>query len=220
MYHRYRTPASPAALAGCTLVALLSAAPAAAQEEQRLSPLDSVTTTLDGADLAVQYGRPSMRGRAVFGGLVPFGEVWRTGANEATHFRTDTELRIGGTRIPAGEYTIYTIPGQEGWTLIVNRQTGQWGTQYDPERDLARIPMLVESLDNPVETFTVSIVSSPDAGGTDGELRLEWERTRASVPIRVAGTEAPGDSAGPGGDAGTDPGDGARDGAAETTDDA
>lgn len=184
--------------------------PAAAQQGgggERLSPLDSVSVAVgEEARIEIRYGRPSMRGRVVFGDLVPYGEIWRTGANEAAQLTTDTDLRLGDTALPAGDYSLYTIPDRRSWTLIVNRQTDQWGTQYDPARDVARIPMAVERLNHPVETFTISVVPAggvPAEGagagpgeetgpvdgaesGADAVLRLEWERTRASVPVRVA----------------------------------
>jgi hypothetical protein len=116
------------------------------------------------------------------GGLVPYGRVWRTGANAATTLVTDVDLELGGTRVPRGTYTLYTIPTAEGWTLIVNRQTGQWGTQYEAARDLARIPMQVSRLRAPVEQFTIALERGRAGAGT---LALEWETTRAAVPFRV-----------------------------------
>lgn len=182
-------------IAGFALVAALAAGAflsteaAAQQQDQRLSPLDSVKATVEGAEIHVQYGRPSQRDpdtgedRQVFGGLVPFGQVWRTGANEATHIRTTRDLRIGDTRVPAGHYTLYTVPGEESWTLIVNEQTGQWGTQYDEGRDLARIPMRVESLESEVDTFTIDVAS--DVEGHDGALVMKWEAMKAWAGLDV-----------------------------------
>jgi Protein of unknown function (DUF2911) len=147
-----------------------------------LSPRDSATQTIGVAELSVNYGRPSKRGREIFGGLVPYGVVWRTGANQATHFRTDHELMVGTVRVPRGTYTLWTIPDKESWTLIVNRVTGQWGTDYDKTQDLGRIPMKVASLPEPVEQFTIAIAST---GGASGVLTMTWDTTQASVPIRV-----------------------------------
>ena len=111
------------------------------------------------------------------GELVPFNKVWRTGANEATSFVTEADLVMGGATIPKGSYTLYTIPATDKWTLIINKQTGQWGTSYDQSQDLARVDMKVENLTEPVEQFTISFTSSPEGG----VIKLEWENTRASV---------------------------------------
>lgn len=172
------------AAASAALFALVLApdASAAQEDEERLSPLDSVRAEIDGAEIAIQYGRPSMRGREIFGGLVPYGEVWRTGANEATHFRTSADLRLGDTEVPAGHYTVYSIPAEDEWTLILNEQTGQWGTEYHADRDFARIPLNVERLESAVDTFTMEL---EEDGGHDGVLALEWEDTRAWTGIEV-----------------------------------
>ena len=163
-----------------------AARPAAAQQQgqQPLSPRDTVHFQApSGQHVYIDYGRPAMRGRRIMGELVPFGRVWRTGANAATTLVTPVDLQIGETRIPRGTYTLYTIPSQGGWTLIVNRQTGQWGTQYEQARDLVRIPMRVSSLERPVERFTIGFEPGRNGQGT---LAMEWERTRAYVPFRVA----------------------------------
>ncbi|HEX6040404.1 DUF2911 domain-containing protein [Longimicrobium sp.] len=155
----------------------------AGQQMGTLSPRDSVTSTIGGATVNVAYGRPSMRGRRVMGQVVPFGEVWRTGANEATAFRTDRDVMIDGTRVPAGSYTLWTVPAADGWTLIVNRQTGQWGTVYDAAQDLARIPVRIETASGaPVEMLTMRF--EPSSGGSS--LVIAWENTRVLVPITAA----------------------------------
>lgn len=146
-----------------------------------LSPRDTVRARIGNAALLVDYGRPARRGRVVFGGLVPFGETWRTGANEATHLTTDRDIELGGTRLPAGTYTLWTVPGEDGWTLIVNSRTGQWGTVYDADYDVLRVPMRVTRLPSLVERFTIGI--APEGRG--GVLRMRWEETEASVPFRV-----------------------------------
>ena len=169
----------------CLLLIGVASPPVAAQEDaERLSPLDSLRVAVGTAEIEVRYGRPSMRGRVIFGDLVPYGRVWRTGANEATQLSTDADLLLGEHRLPAGRYSLFTIPDRAGWTLIVNRLSDQWGTQYDPDRDVARIPMDVERLNRPVETFTISVVPT-GVEEAEAVLRLEWERTRASVAIRV-----------------------------------
>ena len=183
----------PLALAAALLATGL-AAPLAAQQpgmqmpggNQRtlLSPRDTVEVSLEGgARIRVDYGRPSMRGRRIMGGLVPWGRVWRTGANAATTLTTDTDLRIGDALVPRGTYTVFTLPGEREWLLIVNRQTGQWGTQYDASRDLVRIPMRRETLRAPVEQFTIRLARGTGGGAT---LAMEWENTRATVPVRPA----------------------------------
>ncbi|OLD00914.1 MAG: hypothetical protein AUI99_08070, partial [Gemmatimonadetes bacterium 13_1_40CM_3_69_22] len=113
----------------------------AARSLGTLSPADSVRATLAGATLAVRYSRPSMRGRAIFGNVVPWNKVWRTGANEATVLETSADLVIAGTSLPAGKYSLWTVPSPDGWKLIVNNNTGQWGTQYDAKHDFARLDM-------------------------------------------------------------------------------
>jgi hypothetical protein len=146
-----------------------------------LSPRDTARARIATADIEVDYGRPARRGRVVFGGIVPWGEVWRTGANEATQLTTTADLELAGVRLPAGSYTLWTLPTRAGWTLIVNSRTGQWGTIHDAEYDVLRLPMRVSALDPPLERFT--IVVEPEDGG--GALRLRWEDVDASVPFRV-----------------------------------
>lgn len=172
------------ALVAATL-SLLFALPLVAQENKPriLSPRDSTVQTIGDARLVIDYGRPSKRRREIFGALVPYGLVWRTGANEATHLRTDRDVMIGNVRVPRGTYTLWTIPDRAGWMLIVNRETGQWGTDYDASNDLGRIPMEVATLRTPVEQFTIDIDSQ---GSGAGALRLSWDTTQASVPIRKA----------------------------------
>lgn len=147
-----------------------------------LSPADTVRAQVAGANVTIAYSRPSRRGRVIFGGLVPWDRVWRTGANAATGFATDRDLLIGDTRVPAGSYTLWSLPSRDGWQLILNRQTGQWGTQYDQAQDVARIPMRVETLSAPVERFTIAL--EPGAGG--GTLSLAWDNRRGTVAVRSA----------------------------------
>jgi hypothetical protein len=147
----------------------------------QLSPRDTIRASIGGANFTVTYSRPMKRGRVLFGETVPWGEVWRTGANEATHFHTDKGLVIGGTAVPAGTYTLWTIPRPEGWTLIINKQTGQWGTIYDPAKDLARIEMHDEAPVSRDEQFTISL-EPRDPGAV---LRLKWDDREAWVPIEI-----------------------------------
>ena len=143
-----------------------------------LSPRDSVkVASAGGATLSIDYGRPAKRGRVVYGGIVPYGEVWRTGANAATQFRTDRALDFGGTVVPAGFYTLWTRPTASGWKLLINSQTGQWGTQHDASKDVFVIDMTLSALPDVVERFTIGIVAT----STGGTLNLDWDRTRASA---------------------------------------
>src|SRR5271165_4436531 len=154
----------------------------AAQDKKPLSPPGEVNLKFaDGKTVAIQYSRPSMRGRKVFGGLVPYDQVWRTGANSATSLKTDVALTIGGASVPAGSYTLYTLPGMSSWKLIINKQTGQWGTEYDLGQDLARIDMKVTQRPSGLELFTISFDKT---GGNSATLKLEWENTIATVEVK------------------------------------
>ncbi len=146
------------------------------------SPHVKTSWTLDGATISITYGRPYAKGRQVFGSLVPYGEVWRTGADEATTLETSADLDIGGTEVPAGTYTLYTLPDQSDCQLIVNKETGQFGTEYAQEDDLARIDMEHETLPATVEQLTVNLAPQTDGGGL---LTIDWETTRVSVPVAV-----------------------------------
>ena len=151
-----------------------------AQERKILSPRDSVFLTLGKDTISVNYGRPSIRGRVIMGKLVPWDAVWRTGANLATHLRTTFDAMIDGAPLPKGLYTLWTLPSQDGWKFIINKQTGQWGTMYDERQDLARFDGTVERLTATVDTFTISL---PATGPSSGRLVLSWENTRVWVPF-------------------------------------
>jgi len=139
----------------------------------------------DGKTIMVDYSSPRAKGREIFGeasekALVPYGEIWRTGANEATKFMTDTNVTVGGKAIAAGSYTLFTIPKADKWTLIINKKTGEWGIPYKYEKDeLARVDMKVAKLPSPVENFTIAY----DKSGSGCTLRLDWETTRATVDV-------------------------------------
>jgi hypothetical protein len=166
------------------------------------SPPDSIRATIAGASIAVDYSRPSMRGRAIFGPgtatprpVVPWGEVWRTGANFATRLTTSADIVLGGRTIPAGTYTLWTLPSTTGWKLIVNKQTkapcktaaecsdpkraNLWGTDYSADSDLVRVDLPVTRLTEPVEQFTMGI----DPQGSGGLLWMRWEMTRLAIPF-------------------------------------
>jgi hypothetical protein len=146
-----------------------------------LSPRDTIRATVNDAHVLVDYGRPSVRGRTIFGDVVPWGVVWRTGANAATQLVTDKELTFGSSIVPAGTYSLFTIPSTNGWLLIINKQHGQWGTMYDQTKDLTRIPLETKSLPNLVEQLMFD-VSSQEGHGV---LSFKWERTMASAPFVV-----------------------------------
>jgi hypothetical protein len=177
------------ALAAGTL--MLGSAPLMAQQA-RVSPPDVTGGVIDGNRVTVYYSRPYTKdpktgaARKIWGGLVPFGQVWRLGANEATLLVTQQPLQIGGVTIPAGASTLFLLPQQNGPAkLIVNKQIGQWGSQYDEKQDLARIDMQTTTLDKPVDQFTMSVARNPNAAAGGGLLRLMWENMQYSVPFTV-----------------------------------
>ena len=134
----------------------------------------------DGKTVKIDYSSPRAKGRKVFGGLVPYGDVWRTGANEATTFVAGTNVTVGGKDVPAGSYTIFTVPKADAWTLVISKKTGEWGTDYPGEKeDLARVPMTVAKTSGPVENFTIGF----EQGGRKCSLHMEWENTRAKVEV-------------------------------------
>lgn len=146
-----------------------------------LSPLDSTVVDVDGAHVAVVYSRPFARGRQLVGGVIPMDQVWRTGANAATILRTSRDLRIGNLAVPAGAYTLWTLPTQSGATLIINKQTGQWGTEYDAAQDLGRVELQIANGPH-TEQFTIGLAPS---GASAGTLSLAWGEFVASVPFTV-----------------------------------
>jgi Protein of unknown function (DUF2911) len=164
---------------------LLSAATSAAFAQ--FSPPVQTSVTINGKKLAISYSAPSVRGRKIFGpgGVIsrdPTYPVWRAGANDATAFHTDADLDLNGVRVPKGDYTLWVLPEPSQWKLIVNRQTGQWGLEYHPDRDLGRIPMTMSKPAKPVETLKITLSSS---GGNQGKLDMEWENYIATVPFTV-----------------------------------
>lgn len=167
-------------LAVC-LFALAAILPAQDDKSKRPSPPASAECKLAGGKtVKVDYSSPRMKSRKIYGGLVPFGEVWRTGANEATTFVNSADVTVGGTAVPAGNYTIFTIPEASKWTLVVSKKTGEWGTEYaGPGEDLARIPMKVSKTGGPVENFTIGF----EQAGGKCTLIMDWENTRASVEV-------------------------------------
>jgi hypothetical protein len=152
-------------------------------------PAQAQFSFADGKTVTVDYSSPRAKGRKIFGGLVPYGQVWRAGANEATTLTTDTAITVGGKTVPAGTYTLFTIPNEGKWTLIISKTTKNdkggplWGTNYAGEaQDLARTDMKVSSLPAAVENFTIAL----DKLGNGASLRMDWETTRASVEVSEA----------------------------------
>ncbi|HET9088536.1 MAG TPA: DUF2911 domain-containing protein [Acidobacteriaceae bacterium] len=144
------------------------------------SPPADASVLLNGKQVSVHYNSPSMRGRKIFGGLVPYDKVWRTGANPATLLKTDVNLKIGTANVPAGSYTLFSIPSQKTWKLIINKQTGQWGLSYDGSRDLARVDMAKSTLQHPQEKMSISF---EDTHGASTQLHIRWDTTDAWVPV-------------------------------------
>ena len=133
----------------------------------------------DGKTITVDYSSPRAKGRKIFGGLVPYGQVWRTGANDATTFVTASNVTVGGTDVPPGSYTLFTVPNEDKWTLIISKKTGEWGIPYPEGSDLAREDMKVSKLPSPVENFTIGF----DQAGDKCTMHIDWENTRATVEI-------------------------------------
>lgn len=145
-----------------------------------LSPPQVASLTLHGQTLQVKYNSPSMRGRVIYGNIVPYGKVWRTGANPATTLITPISLHIGNLLVPAGTYTMYTLPGEDHWDLIINRQTGQWGTEYHQDRDLGRVKMDQDSISTPQEVMSISF---DHVEKDSAVMHIRWEKKDESVKI-------------------------------------
>ena len=167
------------------VLAAVATYPAVAQQKQRVSPHETVSATIGGKKVTIEYGRPYLKGRKAVGGqLVPLGKVWRTGADEATKLTTEAPLMIGTLKVPAGSYSLFTLPETGQWTLIVNKTADQWGAfSYDQKTDLGRVPMKVAATSAPVEQFTIKL---EPAGADAAKLELAWENTSATVPVKAA----------------------------------
>jgi hypothetical protein len=165
-------------------------------QQKRVSPHETASSVVDGNRVTVVYGRPYTKDpktgepRKIWGGLVPFGKVWRTGADEATLLITQQDLQIGDATVPAGAYSLWTLPNEDGTAkLIINKQIGQWGQDYkdmknvyDEAKDLARVDLKKEPLEKPVDQFTMSVGKNSSGGGI---IKLMWEDTQYSVPYSV-----------------------------------
>ncbi len=189
------------------LATVLAAMPARAQEagkvdvackpqrpwesvKKRVSPYDSTEFTLSGQRALLCYGRPSLRGRHMIGGqAVPWGKLWRTGANEPTIVHLPVAATIAGIRLEPGSYSLYTIPTEKEWTVIVNRSTSQWGEEHSytadiEKQDVGRAQVPAEALKEPVEQLTIRALGKGPRGA---DLVLEWERSRVVIPVQAAG---------------------------------
>jgi hypothetical protein len=178
------------------LAAAFLAGSSALAQERHVSPHETNSTVIDGNRVMVVYGRPyrtkpgTTEVRKIWGGLVPFGQIWRTGADEATLLITQQPIVLGGATIPAGCHSLWTLPNEDGTAkLIINNQIGQWGinprdpkTVYDEANDVARVDLKSDTLDTPVEQFTIAISKNPAGGGL---LKLSWDTTQFSVAFTV-----------------------------------
>jgi hypothetical protein len=161
---------------------LLFATLATAQQDKaaRPSPPAKATCSVGDATINLDYSSPRAKGRKIFGGIVPYGQEWRLGANEATTFVTSAAVTVGGTKVPAGSSTLFAVPTEDKWTLVISKKTGEWGVPYPgKDSDFARVDMKASKLPSPMENFTISF----DKAGSGCTLRADWENTRASVEI-------------------------------------
>jgi hypothetical protein len=150
-------------------------------EDKRASPHDQASAVIAGKKVTIEYGRPYKKGRPIFGGLVPYGQVWRTGADEATILTTEGDLMIGALRVAKGSYALFTLPGKTEWTLVVNKVSHQWGAfSYDAKEDVGRVPMKLGVPPAPVEQFTIAV---EPAGARNATLKLSWDKLVASVAL-------------------------------------
>jgi hypothetical protein len=164
--------------------------PVMREQTKKISPEKTEHYEQDGLTLTVTYSSPSKKGRTIFGGLVPYGKVWRTGANEPTRFITSTNLTVGGQTLPAGDYSVWTIPGETQWTVIFNKEIPDWGvtlislgkeTTRKPESDVLQINVPVDALPETVEDFEISFVSG--VPGNTLYLQFAWDTVRVRVPL-------------------------------------
>jgi hypothetical protein len=185
LHHRIATLACTALLASASFAPTLNAQTGdmkmdkPADAKPLASPDATASTQLEGKSITIKYNSPSIRGRKIMGALVPYGKVWRTGANPATTLVTATDLKIGTLTVPAGTYTIYTLPAAGTWLLIINKQTGQWGTVYDEKMDLGRTPMTHKA----IPSQEVMSISFEGTTGNSTELHVKWDTTDEYVKV-------------------------------------
>ncbi|NOQ73186.1 MAG: DUF2911 domain-containing protein [Crocinitomix sp.] len=147
------------------------------------SPAAELEQTIGLTEVKIEYSRPGVKGRTIFGELVPFGKVWRTGANKAVQFSTSTDIKFGGTDIKAGNYALYTVPGKDKWDVILYTETEIWGTPetWNDSLEAARVTVNTSTLNDNVESFTISINNI--INGTDADLNISWAKTKVTVKI-------------------------------------
>lgn len=166
------------------IAAIFCAAISATEAQQLRTPAPSPTQTIQQdfgvSSLQLIYSRPGMKGRKIFGDLVPFGKVWRTGANAATRIKFNDDVSVGGQPLKAGEYALYTIPGENEWVVIINKGSANWGTDYKQEDDLLRVKVKSAKLNDPVESFTMQF---DNVKANSADLKIMWEKTAVAVPI-------------------------------------
>lgn len=153
-----------------------------ASAQHYTSPPAEASAVIGGKKISVEYYAPSMHGRKIMGSLVPFGQVWCTGANYATKITTEADLQLGGLKLPKGAYSLWTIPNEKEWTLIVNKETGQFHLYYKQQFDFGRTPMEVRTLPAPAETLRIEV---RNAGNKKGTVALLWENTEAAIPFTI-----------------------------------
>jgi hypothetical protein len=175
-----------------TIAAVIISALTLMAQQKRLSPHETISAVIDGNRVTITYGRPYTKSpktgevRKIWGGLVPYGAIWRTGADEATLLITQKPIMIGDAAVPAGAYTLFTLPNEDGTAkLVINKQIGQWGVgnkSYDESQDLARVDLKKEPMDTAVDQFTMAVEKNSAGGGV---LKMSWENTQFSVPFTV-----------------------------------
>ena len=175
------------------IAALIASALPLLAQQKRTSPHETIGAVIDGTRVTVVYGRPYTKdpktgeARKIWGGLVPYGKVWRTGADEATLLLVQNPIVIGETTLAAGAYTLWVLPNEDGSAkLIVNKQVGQWGVgrnSYDEKQDVMRVDLQKEALETPVDEFTMSVAKNPAGGGV---IKMAWEKMQYSIAFTAA----------------------------------
>jgi hypothetical protein len=171
------------ALGAIAVAVLLGATGNRKATQNKLSPPADTSITLGGHPITIEYNAPSARNRKVEGGLIPYDQPWRLGADSATTLTTDADIMIGDLRVPKGAHTLYLQGAENGWKLIVNKQTGQWGTEYSEAQDLGRVGMKLSKLAQPAETLKINLKST---SASEGVLEISWGTTQATVPVKLA----------------------------------